>query len=687
MGSKSEAGLVWPLTVLAGVATLLLVASLIAGAHGVDRDVRLREQALVHRGMLERLAEFENALAAQTVWDEAVTNLDNRLDPQWARSHLPAYLKPTIGVWDYLVMDGEDRPVWASHDLAPEPKSAWAENARRAAPMVAELREMERQRALTAPRAPGVPPRPIILTRFEPRDGLVYMWMASVVLPDQGQVRPRGPRAALVVANGPITAANIENLSQRFGLNDLHIERELGRIRSDEAFSPISVVRGAPPLYMAWKAQTPGADLLAQSVWIILAVLLTFLALAAFMFNNTRRAARNMIAVSRAQAEFLANMSHEIRTPLNGVNAVAESLARTPLTEAQRGMVEIIRSSGVMLERLLSDILDLARIDAGRLELTPAPFHLGETVSAITDLMAAKAQEKGLALTLDLDPAADRLVNADATRLKQILANLLSNAIKFTETGEVRLSVHPAPEVGTDVWRFTVRDTGIGFDVAQKARLFRRFAQGDGSVTRRYGGVGLGLVIARDLAQKMGGDLDADGVPGVGAVFSLVAPLPPAAAAAEPVAPPEPPPSGGADVDDPEDGPPLKVLVSEDHPVNRMVMEMLLSQISADILSTENGLAACEAFERQAEIGDPFDLVLMDMQMPVMDGLAAIRRIRAFERAQKLRHTAIIMVTANALPEHRQAGFDAGADLFITKPLESAVLFQAIDDLSEPTAA
>ncbi|WP_304218933.1 ATP-binding protein [Phenylobacterium aquaticum] len=681
MRSISEARLVWPLTVLAAAATLLLVISLVIGAEGVDKAVRIREQALVQRGMLERLAEFENALAAETVWDEAVIHLDNHIDPAWALAHLPVYLKPTIGVWDYLVLDGQDRPVWASQDARPEPPSQWPAFAGQAAPVVAELRDLEATRPpVTGASGQGL--RPIILTRFEPRDGQVYMWMASVVQPDQGAALPKGPRAAIVVAGGFITSANIANLGQRFGLNKLRFADSLGHIRPGEAFSPIKVTRGSPPIYMVWLPQRPGEDLLAQSIWIILAVLLTFLALAALMFHSVRRAARDMITIHRAQAEFLANMSHEIRTPLNGVNAVAESLARTPLTEAQGGMVEIIRSSGVMLERLLSDILDLARIDAGKLEIEPAPFRLAQTVATIADLMRAKAQDKGLELRVDLDPAADGWVSGDATRLKQILANLISNAVKFTDDGHVEVSVAPDLGGAAHSWRFTVKDTGIGFDASQKARIFGRFAQGDGSVTRRHGGAGLGLAIARDLAQKMGGGLEADGVAGVGAVFSLVIPLPPTIEAA-PQAPPASPTAAAQD----DDGPPLKVLLSEDHPVNRLVMEMLLSQIQAEISSTENGLVACEAFEAAATAGHPFDLVLMDMQMPVMDGLTAIRRMRAFEQALPLRRSAIIMVTANALPEHREASFAAGADLFITKPLESAALFQAIEQVSEPSAA
>jgi len=234
-------------------------------------------------------------------------------------------------------------------------------------------------------------------------------------------------------------------------------------------------------------------------------------------------------AANRAKSEFLANMSHEIRTPLNGVLGLTQALAYTQLDERQRQLVQVISSSGALLERLLSDMLDVARIEAGQVEIRPQPTRLEELVQAVAALAEPQAREKGLDFRVDVAPAACGVVEVDPARLSQVLMNLLSNAVKFTQTGCVSLEVDA---VGGRR-RFVVRDTGIGFDADVKARLFRRFEQGDPSVTRRFGGSGLGLSISRDLAEMMSGVLEGEAAPGRGAVFTLLLPAaPPVARAA-----------------------------------------------------------------------------------------------------------------------------------------------------------
>jgi len=428
------------------------------------------------------------------------------------------------------------------------------------------------------------------------------------------------------------------------------------------------------PISLVWEAQHPGSDLLGQSVWIISGVVIVLAALAGLMAQSTRRAARGLAETNRAQAEFLANMSHEIRTPLNGVNALSEALAKTKLSTRQREMANTIHRSGLMLSRLLSDILDLARMDATGLSLVPEPFQLNDAVNAIADVMRPRAEEKDLTLQLDLDlgPATETWVLGDVTRLGQILANLLSNAIRFTQQGHVRLSVRAATEAGPGVWRFEVEDTGVGFEPSQTERLFKRFQQADSSVTRRFGGMGMGLAIARELAEIMGGRLEGKGSPGIGAVFTLHLPLP----MAKVVLPDPEVPDGAIDILHLGKETATRVLVSDDHPINRLVIETLLGELGMDFVSTENGLEACKAYETQA-----FDLILMDMQMPVMDGLTAIHRIRQHEEGLDRSQTPIIMISANALPEHRAAGIEAGADLFVTKPLSAESFFGALSAL------
>ncbi|MFA4949310.1 response regulator [Brevundimonas sp.] len=378
-------------------------------------------------------------------------------------------------------------------------------------------------------------------------------------------------------------------------------------------------------------------------------------------------------AANTAKSQFLANMSHEIRTPLNGVIGVAQALAQTDLSAQQKEMLQLIQSSGQTLQVLLSDILDLARVESGRLELTPEPFDLGRAVREAAQLYEAMAGEKGLRLIVEVAPELDGWVVGDVVRIKQILTNLVSNAVKFTARGMVTLTALPVPDrEGRPMVRFTVEDTGIGFDAETRSRLFSRFEQADGAITRKFGGSGLGLAISHQLAAMMGGELDCESEVGGGSAFILTVPLPKAEAPVA-VAPPV------AEVTTSRH---LRVLLADDHPVNRKVVQMILAQIGIELVETENGAEAVEAF-RQSD----FDIVLMDMQMPVMDGLLATREIRQWEAVAGLKPTPIVMLTANALSEHIQAGVAAGADRHLAKPFDAAELIQLVSTLPHRTAA
>jgi signal transduction histidine kinase/CheY-like chemotaxis protein len=376
-------------------------------------------------------------------------------------------------------------------------------------------------------------------------------------------------------------------------------------------------------------------------------------------------------AANRAKSEFLANMSHEIRTPLNGVMGVADVLAGTTLDSAQRELVEMVRTSAGTLERLLSDVLDLARIESGRLEMRPEPFELGAAAREIIALYEPRAAEKDVGLVLDLAPGADRWVTGDAMRLKQILGNLVSNAIKFTAQGEVRLSILSEGDTGQR-WRCEVTDTGIGFSHDERDRIFGRFEQADGSVTRRFGGSGLGLAICSQLAELLDAALDCESTPGAGSTFVLSLDLPPYESAATHDA--ETPAEAQAAAEMPA----LRVLLADDHPTNRKVVELILAQAGVELMAVENGELALEAFRQGG-----FDAVLMDMQMPVMDGLTATRAIRAFERAAGQAPTPVIMLTANALPEHIEASRAAGAERHLTKPIGASTLLGALIEIAD----
>ncbi len=370
---------------------------------------------------------------------------------------------------------------------------------------------------------------------------------------------------------------------------------------------------------------------------------------------------------NRAKSEFLANMSHEIRTPLNGVLGVASALARSGLNDDQRQMVEIIEHSGQVLEALLSDVLDLARIESGKLELRYEPCDLAGALRETATLFQAGARSKGLSLIADIDPALDGTFDADPVRLRQVISNLMSNAVKFTSEGEVRLTAAVVGEAdGSAVVRISVSDTGIGFEEATRQRLFERFEQADGSITRRFGGTGLGLAISRSLVGMMGGRLWAESEPGKGSSFTVEVALKRADYAAAEVVENEV--RSGHALDRP-----VRVLLAEDHPTNRRVVELILANAGVELTAVENGALAVESFGL-AE----FDLILMDMQMPVMDGLNATRSIRATERAEQRRPTPIYALTANAMPEHIEQTSAAGADGHLTKPVSAEALLSLI---------
>ena len=392
-------------------------------------------------------------------------------------------------------------------------------------------------------------------------------------------------------------------------------------------------------------------------------------------------------AAGRARSDFLAVMSHEIRTPMNGIIGVAGLLLEMPLGPTEKQYATIIRDSGDHLLQLINDILDFSSLEAGKLKLEETVFDIRAVIASATDLMALQARSKGLTLDIEVHRDVPKLASGDPRRLRQILLNLVNNSIKFTQAGSVRVSASSrtgAP--GTLHLDVAVSDTGIGIPPDAMGRLFQEFSQVDSSISRRFGGTGLGLAISRRLVQQMGGKIAVESIQDVGSVFRFDVVLrnaPSAKPLIEPGTERGTAPGAGADtgrgaepadaLQDAGNGQRYHVLIAEDNATNRMIVTRMLEKLGHRVEAVNNGREAVEAVRKT-----PYDVVLMDMRMPEMDGLAATAAIRAMHGTQA--DIPIIGLTANAQKSDEEACLAAGMNRVATKPITSAALARVLDE-------
>lgn len=488
------------------------------------------------------------------------------------------------------------------------------------------------------------------------------------------------------------------------------------------------------PSEMAALLDALSARRMTTALWVGITALSAALALAILQAMRARRASKTAEHASRAKSEFVANISHEIRTPMNGVLGMTALLAESTLDGQQKEMVDTIQMSASSLLTVLNDILDFSKIEAGKLTIEKMAFDPRLLVDGVAALMRVRAKEKGISLVAFTAPEVPQRVVGDPARIRQILTNLVSNAIKFTAEGGVRLSVEvePDPELERVAGglRFSVEDTGIGIHREAAARLFRPFSQADSATTRKFGGTGLGLVISRQLARLMGGDLQFVSQTGKGSVFWLTLPLelrqpgsrvpatetghdlnravakvaaapvvppvaPPARVVKEVLAPPplevkaavdvarngqakEPVAEAATGAEEPKEiaasVPVLPVLVVEDHPVNARVAQRMLQKQGYDVVLAQNGREGVMSFRLRQ-----YALVIMDIQMPEMDGWEATAEIRAYEREFSLPRTPIVALTASAMEEDRRRSLRAGMDDFLSKPLQPGQLARVVE--------
>jgi len=381
---------------------------------------------------------------------------------------------------------------------------------------------------------------------------------------------------------------------------------------------------------------------------------------------------------ARAKGDFLANMSHEIRTPMNAVIGFAGLLRRTPLSERQIGYLSKLDSSAKSLLGLITDVLDTSKIEAGKLELEHIDFDIQDVVRRTLDMVSPMADDKRLELLCNIEPQVPEFLKGDAGRLAQILTNLANNAVKFTESGTVAIQVGlQAQNANFCLLRFMVSDTGIGMDEATISRLFKPFSQADSSFTRRFGGTGLGLVISKHLVEMMGGRLEVESLPGEGSTFFFTVSLEPGSNSTHDADTPDPKRNHrGATAMDTKlkslrrGAHGARILLVDDNELNREVAGELLRSAGAEVTMAVNGQDAVEKIE-----STEFDMAFMDIQMPVMDGYEATRRIRRDPRHSSL---PVIAMTAHAMKGAREQCLDAGMDDFLTKPIDGMILFSAV---------
>lgn len=659
---------------LFGLSILAMLGSIAVAGRAmmaIDRDAAAREERLAKVAIEAEWSRISVEQQSATIWDDAIRAVAAG-DTDFLDDNLGLWMHDYFGHDESYILAPSGQPIYAAIDGARVDPVAVNDAAPQIMAIVDQLRSMTAE---------------FSIERYRNAEGL-----ESLYVTDLGRIRNKPALISVV----PILSDTGE-LWQEPGQEYLHVSVQF----LDEAFArrvaapmelssagfsddppagsiqglPLKTAGGTRVTWFQWESYTPGKMMIRQVtpimlVWFVL--FCTLLSLGAQrlvrMSSQLEEERAKAEEMSRMKSIFLANMSHEIRTPLNGVLGMAEVLeSHVSAPEAKR-MVATIRQSGETLLTVLNSILDMSKIEAGKMELESVPIVLSEILGQVEALHRVKAEEKGLDLQMLTSAGSDLARMGDPHRLTQIINNLLSNAIKFTDRGGVRLklSCHPGKPV-----TIHVTDTGVGMTEAQLSRVFESFEQADGSISRRFGGTGLGLSIVRQLVLLMGGEITIQSRPSEGTDVRVVIPLPEAKTV----------PLAQAKSDSAPDMSILegkRLLVADDNATNRTVLSDMLARTGMTVTMVENGKEAVTAWTKAVEAGQPFDLLLLDITMPVLDGLGALASIRAKESESRRRPVAAIAVTANAMPNQIADYIIGGFDTHLAKPFKQTDLLTAL---------